>query len=141
MRTWSRQERGQTIVEFALAVPVLLLVIIGIFDAGRMVWYSNTLAYAAREGTRYAIVHGASGSDPQGPPPLSDAGIRAAVERSATGVAGLNVVVTWPDGNSERGSRVHVHAGSVYVPTISGYLMNGAFTVPLRGASQMTIVR
>lgn len=141
MRTARRDDRGQTIVEFALAVPLLLLIIIGILDAARMVWYSNTLAYAAREGTRYAIVHGANGSDPQGPPPLDDQGVRAAVERSATGVAGVSVVVSWPDGNSERGSRVHVEATSVYVPTISGYLMNGALTVPLRAASQMTIVR
>ena len=54
-------ERGQSLVEFALLLPLMLLIITGLFDVARAVWQENTLAYAAREGTRYAIVHGSEG--------------------------------------------------------------------------------
>ena len=48
--------RGQTLVEFALILPILLLVLIGIFDAGRAVFAYHTANNAAREGGRQAIV-------------------------------------------------------------------------------------
>src|SRR3989475_11133089 len=60
-------ERGQALVEFALLLPLMLLIITGLFDVARAVWQENTLAYAPREGTRYAIVHGSAGSPAAGP--------------------------------------------------------------------------
>lgn len=47
---------GQTLVEFALAIPVLLLLSVVIFDLGRAVYYSSAVNNAAREGARYGIV-------------------------------------------------------------------------------------
>ena len=49
-------QRGQTLVEFALIVPVFLLVVIGLFDVGRGVFAYNTVANAARGAARVAIV-------------------------------------------------------------------------------------
>ena len=51
-----RQRRGQTLVEFALILPIFLLVLIGIFDFGRAVYAYNTISNAAREAVRLAIV-------------------------------------------------------------------------------------
>jgi Flp pilus assembly protein TadG len=53
-----RQERsrGQALVELALALPVLLLIFMGLFDFGRAVFAYNSLSNAAREGARVAIV-------------------------------------------------------------------------------------
>jgi Flp pilus assembly protein TadG len=51
-----RQRRGQTLVEFALILPIFLLVLIGIFDFGRAVYSYNTISNAAREAVRLAIV-------------------------------------------------------------------------------------
>src|SRR2546428_7084085 len=73
-------ERGQALVEFALLLPLMLLIITGLFDVARAVWQENTLAYAAREGTLYAIVHGsarrpaarARKPQPRRPPPPPD---------------------------------------------------------------------
>lgn len=48
--------RGQALVEFALALPVLLLIFMGLFDFGRAVFAYNSLSNAAREGARVAIV-------------------------------------------------------------------------------------
>jgi Flp pilus assembly protein TadG len=57
MRLQSRNsDRGQTLVEFALILPVFVLVLVGIFDVGRAVYAFNTVNNAAREGARLAIV-------------------------------------------------------------------------------------
>lgn len=49
--------RGQALVEFALVIPVFLLVLVALFDVGRAVFAWNTLTNAAREGARMAIVN------------------------------------------------------------------------------------
>ncbi|MFL5755050.1 MAG: TadE/TadG family type IV pilus assembly protein [Chloroflexota bacterium] len=63
------RDRGQALVEFGLVVPVFLFILLGIVDFGRVVWANDSLANAAREGARYAIVHGGSDSTacPVGP--------------------------------------------------------------------------
>jgi Flp pilus assembly protein TadG len=52
-----RNGRGQALVEFALVIPIFLLVLVAIFDLGRAVFAYNTLTNAAREGARIAIVN------------------------------------------------------------------------------------
>ncbi len=52
-----RSSRGQAIVEFALIVPLFILIILGLFDAGRAVYAYNTAANAARSAARVAIVN------------------------------------------------------------------------------------
>jgi Flp pilus assembly protein TadG len=48
--------RGQSLVEFALIVPIFVLVLVGIFDVGRAVFAFNTINQAAREAARLAII-------------------------------------------------------------------------------------
>jgi Flp pilus assembly protein TadG len=55
-RAQTRDSRGQTLVEFALIIPVFILVLMGIFDLGRAVYAYNTANNAAREAARLAIV-------------------------------------------------------------------------------------
>lgn len=52
----SRLKVGQSLIEFALLLPLLMLLIMGLFDIGRAVFYYSILNTAVREGTRYAIV-------------------------------------------------------------------------------------
>ncbi len=54
-RWLSRIKRGQGLVEFTLALPILLFVILGFLEAAR--WFQAYLAvqYAARETARYAV--------------------------------------------------------------------------------------
>jgi hypothetical protein len=47
---------GQSLVEFALILPIFVLVLIGIFDAGRAVYTYHTVNNAAREAGRHAMV-------------------------------------------------------------------------------------
>jgi hypothetical protein len=48
--------RGQALVEFALVLPILLLLMMALFDFGRAVFAFNTVSNAARDGARLAIV-------------------------------------------------------------------------------------
>jgi len=49
--------RGQGLTEFALVIPIFLLIVVALFDMGRAVFAYNTLTNAAREGARMAIVN------------------------------------------------------------------------------------
>lgn len=52
----SPDERGQTLVEFALVIPIVLLLMLGLFDLGRIVFINNTLSDGARHGARNATI-------------------------------------------------------------------------------------
>jgi hypothetical protein len=54
---WRRRDDGQATVEFALLLPVLLVILLGILDFGRAVNYYNTLTELAAEGARAAAVN------------------------------------------------------------------------------------
>jgi Flp pilus assembly protein TadG len=47
-------QRGQGLVEFALVLPVFLLMLFGLVDVGRYVYMNSVLSQAAREGARVA---------------------------------------------------------------------------------------
>lgn len=57
MRRHHRDGRGQALVEFALVLPIFLLILVAIFDLGRAVFAFNSITNAAREGARLAIVN------------------------------------------------------------------------------------
>ena len=50
-------------VEFALVLPILLLLLCGIIDFGWLYYNQITLNNAAREGARYAVIHCGASSD------------------------------------------------------------------------------
>jgi len=52
----SRSPKGQALVEFALILPVFLLLLFGLFDLGRAVYAWSTINNAAREAARRLIV-------------------------------------------------------------------------------------
>ncbi len=51
-------ERGQALVEFALTVPILLMLVFGIMDLARLIFAYTQVIDAARNGVRYGIVEG-----------------------------------------------------------------------------------
>jgi len=48
---------GQSLVEFAITFPLFLLLVMGIFDLGRGIYYYSVIHNAAREGARYGAVN------------------------------------------------------------------------------------
>jgi Flp pilus assembly protein TadG len=76
-KTVNFDQRGQSLVEFAVSSVVLLLLVGGLVDIGRSVYVSEALSNAAREGAR----HGAWYDAPSlSHPYLYDAAIKAAVD-------------------------------------------------------------
>ncbi|WP_347108045.1 TadE/TadG family type IV pilus assembly protein [Paenarthrobacter sp. S56] len=52
-----RKEAGAVAVEFAIVLPVFLLLVLGIFEFGRALNIQVSLSEAAREAARYAAIH------------------------------------------------------------------------------------
>jgi Flp pilus assembly protein TadG len=53
--TKKSEERGSTLVEFAIGATVFLTVMFGVIEFGRALWTHNALADAARRAARYAV--------------------------------------------------------------------------------------
>src|ERR1700740_3753518 len=62
-----RSDRGQAQVEFALVVIFLFILVLSILETLFFMHTYNVLADSAKEGVRYAIVHGANNSLASGP--------------------------------------------------------------------------
>lgn len=52
-----QNQRGVTAIEFALVLPVLLAILLGIFNYGLLVYNQAVITNAAREGARWAAIH------------------------------------------------------------------------------------
>ena len=96
-----RAAAGQTLVEFCICVLVFFMLVFGVVDLARGVFAHNTIAHCAREGVRYAVVHGATSASPVGPT-ANDATLASVVRGFATGLSSNSVAVlsSWPDGNN-----------------------------------------
>jgi hypothetical protein len=86
---WPRlgtRDRGAVVVEFALLLPILLLLVFGMIDFGRALNAQITLTQAAREGARQEALHQLNTPD--------NAVQRA--EDAATGLSGVQAKVIEP---------------------------------------------
>ena len=105
-------------LETAITLPVLLVIILGIIDLGVAVMRQNSLAEAARRGTRAAIVHGDSYETQQavwGPSPFTgtaaDETPQAGAVRPALFLmqpADVSFQMEWLDGTNWPDKRVRV---------------------------------
>ncbi len=75
-----RHQRGQSLVEFTLILPVFLLVLLGMLEYGSAYDHRTAMAYAVREGARVGASLGNGGSSPG----TVDPAIVAAVQRGLT---------------------------------------------------------
>lgn len=82
-----RVRRGQGLVEFALILPILLLVLIGMLEFGRILFIYVNVSNAAREGVRYGVVH-----------PSDQQGIRNQVWEYQALIPAVNAIVSYDHG-------------------------------------------
>lgn len=132
-QNFQRIRQGQGMVEFALALPVLLLLMFGVIEGGRLLFFFSSISSASREGARYgAAVGEVSGSTFQ----FQDCdGIRAAAKRVGVfaGVQDANITIKYDNGpgstiisNScppderdiKAGSRIVVNVSVPYKPIV-----------------------
>ena len=112
-------------VEMAFALPIFLVLLVGLIEGGRFVFYSETLNSAALEGARYAIIHGENSvvGLPTGPGSADATGeaVKAAVRDAAFAVDGADIVIPTPvyvPNNNRRGSSVTVTLSYTYSPVV-----------------------
>ncbi len=77
-----RTRTGQSLAELALIMPLLLLMVLGVIDFGRLFGSYIALQNASREGARFASLYSTTVTIPE----IKDRAIR---EASATGYPGL----------------------------------------------------
>jgi hypothetical protein len=56
-------QRGSTLLEFAIGATVFMTAVFGVLEFGRLLWTHNALADAARRGARYAVTHGTASEE------------------------------------------------------------------------------
>jgi Flp pilus assembly protein TadG len=56
-KAWHRSDRGQDIVEYALVLPLLMLLLLGIVEFGLAIWRYDTVSNAGREVARCGIIY------------------------------------------------------------------------------------
>jgi hypothetical protein len=116
LRCPSSSARGQASVEFAFVVVLLMVMILSMLELILLMHTYNVLADAAKEGVRYAEVHGTRNSNPSGPtcpcadidgpaaPPGTVPGygsgygvVKTYAQYSLHDMTGMTVTVTYPD--------------------------------------------
>ena len=123
------QQAGQSTVEFALTILIVMVILFGATEFVVMIYTYNVLADAAKEGVRYAIVHGtgrgaANCSGPGGGgiscSDSTGANIQSVVNNytrlSFHNSAAMTVTPSYPDSSSAAPSRVRVTISYVYQP-------------------------
>ncbi len=63
LRRYPRKRRGATLVEFAVVLPLLLAILMGIVEFGWVFTVRQTLTNAAREGCRTAVLKASTEDD------------------------------------------------------------------------------
>ncbi len=122
-----KHSRGQSLVELALTLPLLLLILLGVIDLGRIYFSYITVVNAAREGARYGAGH---------PQDLNTARTRAINESLGSGITLTSVTVTCPSGCA-MGNPVRAVV-SYNFQLITLYIFGGG-TIPLQATVDMEI--
>lgn len=105
-----RDDRGQSLVEFALASVIFFMTLFGTIEFGRGIWQYNMVSDLAQEGARWAAVHGIKSASP-----ASSADVQTFVRSRALGI-NVNVTATPAPSTLLSGSIVTVQVTSSFSP-------------------------
>ena len=118
-------------VEFALSIMIFFFVVLWLFELILMMYTYNVMADAAKEGVRYATVHGSYNSSPSGPSSGSSVCYTTSSQGTATAVftqiqqfanlslhdiTGMTANVCYLDGSNKPPNRVQVKVSYPLVP-------------------------
>lgn len=119
-------ERGSVMVETAIALLVVMPMVFWILEICMFTYTCSVLGDAARQGVRYAIVHGTDSGNCSGPTngcaDATGANVSSEVDNAARycfhDLSNMTIQVVYPDGSSAPPSRVTVTVHYTYVPYI-----------------------
>jgi Flp pilus assembly protein TadG len=121
------KERGAVAVEMAVLLPLLLLILIGTMEFGRVFNVQNSLTQAAREGARHAAINYNK----------STLDVEGTALAAAPSLNGLAMTVTDNASTCTSGADVEVTT-SVSLASLSGFLdAGGLFPMTLTGVGVM----
>ena len=63
IRNFKDDEKGSTLVEYAIGATVFVMATFAVLEFGRALWAHNALTDAARQGARYAVLHTGSAAE------------------------------------------------------------------------------
>lgn len=128
MRRTELKKRGQAMVEFALVLPILLIILLGIMEFGLVFHEYLVVTHAAREGARVAVLGG------------TDTEISSAVTRAADSIDRGSLTTTIAPGVRVRGNQVTVQVTNpvpLVTPLFSAIFPQNPF--PVSGISIMRV--
>jgi Flp pilus assembly protein TadG len=127
-------ERGNYMIEFGLSIVLFFGIVLGILDVSRGIYAYNFLAGAAKEGSRYAMIHGSSSGSK-----ASSTDIQNVVQKWLIGMAdsSATVTTTWSPATENPGSQVTVKVQYTFTP-MSNFLV-GSWN--LQSTSQTTVIQ
>jgi Flp pilus assembly protein TadG len=118
-----RKEDGSILIETSISFMIVIAMLLGIIETCMMGYTYAVLVDSAREGVRYASVHGVDSPTCSGPSSGCDstaANVKLDVKNYAGTFAGnisaMVVTVTYPDGAATATSRVQVAISYTYEP-------------------------
>ncbi|MGA7105290.1 MAG: TadE/TadG family type IV pilus assembly protein [Candidatus Deferrimicrobiaceae bacterium] len=126
-----KTERGQGLVEFALLVPIMLLLVIGIAEFGRAWMMRNILTGAAREGARVAAVEPDSASS------INQGRAAAIAVLSSAGISVPPATVIVDPSPPTPFNAVQVDVTYTYSVVITGFIPGLPASFPLTGTATM----
>jgi hypothetical protein len=133
-----RSEQGVALVEFALILPVLVLLLFGMLQLGTLFNYWIDETHLANEGARWAVVNNVPGG------PNLQQYIRSQAD-SAELRSGAHVCVSFPSGTSQVGDPIQVdvsyNAGLPVVSRMINTFFRGAMpsSIKVKGTSTMRL--
>lgn len=121
-----RSEEGSLVVETTLSLLVVIPMVFWMFEMCMLTYTYSVLGDAARQGVRYAIVHGTDSGNCSGPSSgcadSAATNVKSVVTTAAAfsfhDLTKMTVQVTYPDLASNPPSRVNVTINYTYVPYI-----------------------
>jgi Flp pilus assembly protein TadG len=118
MREGPRTERGATAVEFALIVPLLIVLVLGIVEFGHAFQVQGTLSAAAREGVRLMAL--------QNDPAAARAAVRNAATSLTPGITDAQIVISPASCPVLNGGSTSVRLTITYpMPYLTGFFGTG----------------
>jgi Flp pilus assembly protein TadG len=123
VKKFFKRQQGQSLVEFALIFPIIVIILFGIIEFGRLWETMSVLTSAAREGARVAAV---TAPDPNR--------VQSAAQSvlSAANITNASIIVIGPNSSSE----VIVTVQIIYAP-ITGSIVPGIHPFTLAKSTTM----
>src|SRR5579884_1446394 len=116
-----QQQKGSAIVEGALVLLIFILLFLALADVARMIYAYNEMPYLAREGARYAAVHGSSSSSP-----LQYKDVASKIKTIAAGVDQTQLQIS-VNGDTSQTSTTALASAPASVTVIVTYTLNPVF--------------